>query len=131
MGGSRGIVRATGTVTYGDRATDGGPMAEDATMMPMSAARLAEAMAKAAGPGPLEVVVYDRSGAERFRSPCSPAAEGGIARFTSRDAPGVDIADPSLCVVLDADGAELAWSRIDPPGRFAAGRPIMLGIGFR
>jgi hypothetical protein len=119
---SRTRLTGTGTVTYGEEAT---------TMTDVSAARLIEAMARTEGPGPLRVVVYDRVGMERFRSPCSPAVEGRVARFTSRDTPGLDIDDPSLCVVLDERGTELAWFRIDPPARFAAGRPVVLQMSLR
>jgi hypothetical protein len=77
---------------------------------------------------PCELVVYDRRGEERFRSPCSGTARDGVSRFTSHLAPERDIDNASFCVVLDEGGNGLAWW--NNMGYFSAREPIVLGIQF-
>jgi hypothetical protein len=55
------------------------------------------------------LVIYDRSGKEVFRSPCSGAFDGEVTWITSRDVPDRDLDDTGLCWILDKDDAKVMW----------------------
>jgi hypothetical protein len=75
------------------------------------------------------LVVYDRSGKEVFRSPCSGTFDGEGTWITSRDVPDRDLDDTGLCWILDKDDAKVVW--FEDMGSFAAGTPVVLLFSIR
>jgi hypothetical protein len=75
------------------------------------------------------LVVYDRSGKEVFRSPCSGAFDGEVTWITSRDVPDRDLDDTGLCWILDKDGMKVLW--FEDMASFAAGKPVVLPFYLR
>jgi hypothetical protein len=72
------------------------------------------------------LVVYDRSGKEVFRSPCSGIFDGEGTWITSRDAPDRDLDDTGLCWILSENGTKVMW--FEDMGDFAAGKPVVLAF---
>jgi hypothetical protein len=75
------------------------------------------------------LVVYDRSGKEVFRSPCSGTFDGEGTWITSRDVPDRDLDDTGLCWILGENDAKVIW--FEDMGDFAADKPVVLPFYLR